>query len=83
MDLGPDKFRGLIQHVSTEKPSFAIQLKYRLKLVKVFNDGDCIRIIPREWINKKTWREINDILKLNAFGWISNDKEGYWLKLNL
>ena len=33
------------------------------------------------WIDKHIWREINYILKLHQFAWLSNGKDSCWLKL--
>ena len=31
-----------------------------------------VKIKPKEWIDKKTWREINDILKIQDFKWLGS-----------
>jgi len=33
-----------------------------------------VRVSPRGWIDKRIWREINDILRLDGFGWMSNGR---------
>ena len=33
-------------------------------------------------MEKAIWREINDILKLSGFSWLSNGKDSCWLKLS-
>ena len=33
------------------------------------------KLPPTGWIDKHIWREINDILKLHQFGWLSNEKD--------
>jgi len=43
--------------------------------------GDLIKVTPRGWIDKQILREINDILKLYEFAWLSNGKDSCWLKL--
>ena len=35
--------------------------------VTVVNETDSIKITPKTWIDKRIWREINDILKLSGF----------------
>jgi len=35
----------------------------------------------QDWIEKRTWREINDILRLSRFCWLKNGKEGCWIRL--
>ena len=41
------------------------------------------KVIPKGWIDKKIWREINDILRLSEFSWLSNGKDSCWMKLLL
>ena len=52
----------------------------RVDKVSIINETDSIRVIPKDWIEKKTWIEINDILKLSEFSWLSNGKNGCWIK---
>ncbi|QUC64164.1 IS1/IS6 family transposase [Nitrosopumilus sp. K4] len=80
LDLGEDKIRELISQ-STEQKNFATQLGKRIKKVSISNEGDCIKVIPNGWIDKSVWREINDILKLSEFSWLSNGKDSCWMKL--
>jgi hypothetical protein len=44
-----------------------------------FTDGNSRAI----WLllEREEWREINDILKVNGFGWLSNDKDSCWIKI--
>lgn len=80
MNLGQIKIHNLINKSTECEYDFAIQLGKRIEKVELVNEKDCIRVIPKGWINKKTWREINDILNFNGFGWLSSDKGGYWIK---
>jgi len=34
----------------------------RAKKVKIQNESDCIKVKPKGWMEKKEWREINDIV---------------------
>ncbi len=81
LNLGMNKIEGLITR-STQDPrrDFAIQLGKRIEKVDIINEGDCIRVVPKEWIIKKTWREINDILKINDFAWLPSEPKGYWIR---
>ncbi len=82
LNLGKNKIMSLIQKSTEPEHSFAVQLGWRIDEVKVVNEGDCIRVIPKGWIDKKVWREINDILRLNRFCWLNNGKEkGCWIRL--
>jgi G3E family GTPase len=47
----------------------------------VVNQKDCIKFKQREWIEKEEWREINDILRVNGFNWLSNGEDSCWIKM--
>ena len=80
LNLGSDKYLDLIKQAGN-KPNFVNNLGKRIKKVSIVNDGDCIRIIPTGWIDKHIWREINDILKLHQFSWLSNRKDSCWMNI--
>ena len=79
--LGADKYMDLIKQAGT-KPNFVNNLGKRINKVSIVNEGDSIRVSPRGWIDKHIWREINDILRLHKFAWLSNGKDSCWLKMN-
>lgn len=56
------------------------QLGKRVELVEIINEKDSIKIIQKGWIKKHLWREINDILRLNGFCWLSNGNDSCWIK---
>ena len=66
LNLGDDKYFDLIKHAS-KKPNFVSNLGKRIEMVTIENEGDSIKVTPTGWIQKHTWREINDILKLHEF----------------
>ena len=76
-DLGKNKYRTLIQNAST-KATFVSALKDRTQYVNIDNNGERIRVTQKCWLDKKVWREINDILSLYGFEWISNEGRGFW-----
>ena len=80
LNLGNDKYLNLIKQSGT-KPNFINNLGKRIKKVSIVNEGDSIKITPIGWIDKKIWREINDILRLYEFSWLSSGKDSCWLKL--
>ena len=45
------------------------------------NEKDCIKIEPKGWMEKKDWREINDILRVQGFKWLSNGRDSCWMKV--
>ena len=81
LELGDDKYLDLIRQAAT-KPSFANDLGKRIRKVSIVNEADFTKIVPKGWIEKGIWIEINDILKLHGFSWLSNGRESCWLKPN-
>ena len=80
LNLGDNKYLDLIKQ-SASKPNFVNDLGKRIKKVTIVNEGDSIKVTPTGWIDKKVWREINDILKLHKFSWLSNGKDSCCMKL--
>ena len=80
LNLGDNKYLDLIKQ-SASKPNFVNNLGKRIKKVTIVNEGDSIKVTPTGWIDKKVWREINDILKLHKFSWLSNGKDSCCMKL--
>jgi putative transposase len=81
LNLGHDKIKDLITKSVESKASFAVQLGKRIDKVNISNEKDCIKVSCKGWMEKQTWREINDILRLNGFSWLSNGKDSCWIKL--
>ena len=81
LNLGQDKYLDLIKQAGDKKPNFVNNLGKRIKKVTIVNEGDSIKVTPRDWIDKQIWREINDILKLYEFSWLSSGKDSCWLKM--
>ncbi len=79
LNLGDDKIKDLISKGS-QKNNFVTHLGKRVDRVSIINETDSIKVVPKDWIEKKTWIEINDILKLSDFNWLSNGKNGCWIK---
>ena len=59
--------------------NFAIQLGKRIDKVNVVIKNDHIKVYPKGWLEKQTWREINDILRFNGFSWFSDDRHSCWI----
>lgn len=57
------------------------QLGKRFERLTVINEKDCIKFKQKCWIEKQEWREINDILRINGFAWLSNGKDSCWIKM--
>lgn len=43
--------------------------------MQVLNENDCIKVKPKAWLDKRDWHEIHDILRVQGFNWLSNDKD--------
>ena len=80
LKLGHDKYRDLINRAGT-KPNFVNNLGKRIDKLSIIHEGDSIKISTIQWIDKKIWREINDILSLYKFSWLSNGKDSCWIKM--
>lgn len=81
LELGHDKIKDLIAKGAKAKSNFAAQLGKRIEKVSISNEKDCIKVYCKGWVEKQTWREINDILRINGFAWLSNGKDSCWIKL--
>ena len=79
LGLGDDKYLDLIKQSGTEH-NFANSLGKRIRKVSIVNEGDSTKVVPKCWIEKQIWIEINDILRLHGFSWLSNGKNGCWLR---
>jgi hypothetical protein len=49
--------------------------------VQVLNESDCIKVKPMGWMDKKDWREIHDILRVQGFNWLANGKDSCWIRM--
>ena len=60
---------------------FVKGLGIRLQKLVIVNEKDCIKIKPKSGLDKIDWLEINDILKVQGFNWLSNGKDSCWIKM--
>ena len=79
LGLGDDKYLDLIKQSGT-KHNFANSLGKRIEKVSIVNEGDSTKVVPKRWIERHIWIEINDILRLHGFSWLSNGKDSCWLR---
>jgi hypothetical protein len=63
---------------NTAQP-FVIELGIRIYKLQILRKDDCIEIKPKEWLDKKNWREINEILVKHEFSLLSYSKDSCWL----
>lgn len=53
----------------------------RFEKLTVINEKDCIKFRQKYWIEREGWRELNDILRVNGFSWISKGKDSCWIRM--
>jgi hypothetical protein len=41
-------------------------LGIRINKITILNEKDCIKLKPRQWLDLKMWREINDIVRVQG-----------------
>ncbi|MGI0015796.1 MAG: hypothetical protein ACREBU_20455 [Nitrososphaera sp.] len=58
------------------------QLGKRFEKLTVVNEKDCIKFKQKVWIEREEWREINDILRINGFSWLSNGRDSCWIRMS-
>jgi hypothetical protein len=46
----------------------------------IIRKDDSIEIKPKEWMDKKNWREVNETLVKYGFKWLSYGKDSCWIK---
>jgi hypothetical protein len=61
---------------------FAVHLGFRVQYVEITNEKDSIKVKPKGWLDKQTWKEINDILRVHQFAWLSNGRDSCWIKMS-
>ena len=57
-------------------------LGIRANKVQVVNESDCIKVRPKNWMDKKDWREIHDILRVKGFNWLADGKDSCWIMMS-
>jgi hypothetical protein len=85
LNLGENKVESLMRQAATHNRDVAAVpivkgLGIRLQKLLVIYEKDCFKIKPKGWMEKKEWREINDILRVQGFNWLANAKDSCWIK---
>jgi hypothetical protein len=65
----------------TKMEPFIFELGSRANKVEILHKDDSIEIIPKGWLGKRTWREINEVLLRNGFEWLPSGKDSCWIKI--
>jgi hypothetical protein len=51
-----------------KKPEmFVTALGIRANKLEVIHENGSVKVKPKQWLNKKAWHEINDILRIHEF----------------
>jgi transposase-like protein len=85
LNLGENKTENLMRqaaiHAKDEQVSPVVKgLGIRIHKVTILNEKDCIKIKQKGWLDRKDWIEINDIVRVQGFAWLSNGKDSCWIK---
>lgn len=86
LNLGENKVESLMRQAAVygrevQQEPIVKGLGVRANKVQVLNESDCIKVKPRTWLDKKDWREIHDILRVQGFNWLANGKDSCWIKI--
>jgi putative transposase len=85
LQLGEKKVENLMRQAAIRQKEnsaqpFVIELGLRVNKLQILRTDDCIEIKSREWLDKKNWREINEILVKHEFRWLSYGRDSCWIK---
>jgi hypothetical protein len=86
LNLGENKVESLMRQAAVyakdvQEPTVK-GLGIRANKVQILNEGDCIKVKPLGWMEKKDWREIHDILRVQGFNWLANGKDSCWIRMD-
>jgi hypothetical protein len=89
LDLGQNRIESLIrQSAAVERQDSSLEDKIRRHLgeermlkIKIVDEVDSMKAIPREWIEFRKWREINDMLRVHGFYWMPDGKHSCWVMM--
>jgi hypothetical protein len=86
LNLGENKMENLMRLAALHRKEVAVEptLKGldRMNNVVILNERDCIKVRPKMWLAKEKWTEINDILRVQGFGWLPKGRDSCWIKMN-
>lgn len=80
LPLGQNKVESLMRLAALNTNDIAQLLGFRINKVKVTKYDDYVEIKPNGWLDKREWREINEILVNNGFEWKSCSIDSCWIK---
>jgi hypothetical protein len=85
LHLGENKIENLMRQAAivnqkTNLEPFVFELGVRVNKLVISRKNDGIEIKTKEFLDKKNWREINEVLLRNGFKWLSLGKDSCWIK---
>jgi transposase-like protein len=80
LPLGENKVESLMRLAAINKNDIAQLLGFRINKVKVTKHDDYVEIKPNGRLDKREWREINEILVKNEFEWKLCSIDSCWIK---
>jgi hypothetical protein len=80
LPLGQNKVETLMRLAAINKNDIGLLLGIRINKVKISKHDDYVEIKPNGSLDKKEWREINEILTKDGFEWKSCNIDSCWLK---
>lgn len=86
LNLGENKTENLMRLAAVHAKEIQAEplvkgLGIRINAVQILNEKDCLKVKAKTWLDKKTWVEINDILRVQGFVWLSNGKDSCWIRM--
>ncbi len=71
---------GRYEEIQRNVEQFVTELGIRINKLQVMRNDDYTEIKPKVWLDKKNWREINEILVKYGFVWKSCNIDSCWIK---
>ena len=82
LKLGNNKVKDLIiKSAEAKRDSNILSHLEKNPHIAVVREKDCIRVRANQGIDRKTWAEINEVLKNIGFGWLENGSDSEWMKM--
>ena len=82
LGLGNNKVESLMRQAAAKGKvePYIFELGIRVNKLDIIRKDESIEIKAKGWLNKKDWRDINEILTEHGFSWFSYGKESCWIK---
>ncbi|MGI0014590.1 MAG: hypothetical protein ACREBU_14285 [Nitrososphaera sp.] len=86
LDLQENKIESLMRQAAVyskdvQQEPIVKGLGIRANKGQILHEGNCVKVKQRPWLDKKDWREIHDILRIQGYNWLANGKDCCWIKV--